>query len=77
MSTVIKPKRRESAGAPSASDLEVGEIAMNLSDKLLYSKKTDGTVVSIGNTETPVFFSESVDLGGLGSTPTEYDMGAL
>lgn len=77
MAIVIKPKRSEVAGAPAAGDLEVGEIAMNLSDKLMYSKKTDGTVVSIGNTETPVFFSESVDLGGLGAGATQYDMGSL
>jgi hypothetical protein len=77
MPTVIKPKRSEVSGAPTSGDLEVGEIAMNLDDKLMYSKKTDGTVVTIGTTETPVFFSDSVDLGNLSSGATEYDMGAL
>ena len=77
MGIVIKPKRSEVSGAPTSEDLEVGEIAMNLDDKLLYSKKTDGTVVSIGNTETPVFFSDSVDLGDLAAGATEYDMGSL
>jgi hypothetical protein len=77
MPTVIKPKRSEVSGAPTSGDLEVGEIAMNLNDKLMYSKKTDGTVVAIGTTETPVFFSNSVDLGNLSGSATEYDMGAL
>jgi hypothetical protein len=77
MPIVIRPKRSEVSGAPTSEDLEVGEIAMNLSDKVLYSKKTDGTVVTIGSTETPVFFSDSVDLGNLESGGTEYDMGAL
>lgn len=76
MPVILKPKRSEVSGAPTAGDLAVGEIAMNLIDAQLYSKKSDGTVVTFTNS-APVFFSESVDLGGLGSAPTEYDMGAL
>lgn len=49
MSTVIQIKRSETAGdAPVAADLAVGELAVNLTDKKLFSKKTDGTVVTIG-----------------------------
>ena len=76
MAVVLKPKRSEVSGAPVAGDLEVGEIAMNLVDKQLYSKTSGGSVVTFTNT-TPVFFSTSVDLGGLGSGSTEYDMGSL
>jgi len=52
---VLKPKRSEVSGAPAAEDLAVGEIAMNLIDAQLYSKKSDGTVVTFTNT-TPTFF---------------------
>lgn len=49
MSTVIKPKRSEvAASVPSSGDLQVGEIAINLIDGKLYSKRTDATVVEIG-----------------------------
>jgi hypothetical protein len=49
MSTVVQIKRSETTGAePTAGDLAVGELAVNLVDKKLFSKKTDGTVVSIG-----------------------------
>ncbi len=44
----LKPKRSEVAGsAPSAADLEAGELAINSSDRELFTKKTDGTVVSL------------------------------
>jgi hypothetical protein len=50
MSTVIKPKRSETATAvPSTSDLEVGEIALNSVDQKIYTKKSDGTVVEVAN----------------------------
>ncbi|OUU24679.1 MAG: hypothetical protein CBB97_11345 [Candidatus Endolissoclinum sp. TMED37] len=52
MSTVIKPKRSETAASvPAGSDLEAGEIAINLADKKLYSKTTGGTVTQIGGME--------------------------
>jgi hypothetical protein len=45
---VIKPKRSEGAGVvPGAEDLEVGEIALNSTDKKIYTKKADGTVVDM------------------------------
>ena len=50
MSTVIKPKRSETASSiPSTSDLEVGEIAINSTDQKIYTKKSDGTVVEVAN----------------------------
>lgn len=49
MSTIVQIKRSETTGSePSASDLAVGELAVNLTDKKIFSKKTDGTVVTIG-----------------------------
>ena len=42
--------KRSSVAAkiPLASDLEVGEIAINLSDQKLYSKNAAGTVILVG-----------------------------
>ena len=49
MATVIKLKRSETpAQVPGASALEVGEIAMNLTDGKLYSKTTGGVVKEVG-----------------------------
>lgn len=78
MSVIIKPKRSESAGAPTAGDLAVGELALNFADTTIYSKKSDGTVVSfVTSTTTPAFFSEEVDLGDLASATNTYDMASL
>mgnify|MGYP001334443094 CR=1 FL=1 len=50
MATVIKPKRSETASsAPSSSDLEAGEIAINSTDQKIYTKKADGTIVEVAN----------------------------
>ena len=51
MATIaIKPKRSETASsAPSAGDLEVGEIAINSADQKIYTKKSDGTIVEVAN----------------------------
>ena len=47
--TVIKPKRSEAAGyAPLTTDLEVGEIALNLTDAKFYSKTSAGVVKEVG-----------------------------
>lgn len=50
MSTKIKIKRSETASSiPTASDLDVGEIAMNAVDKKLYTKLANGTIVEVAN----------------------------
>jgi hypothetical protein len=50
MSTIIKPKRSESANSvPSGSDLAAGEIAINSADQKIYTKQADGTIVEIAN----------------------------
>ena len=45
MANVIKIKRSTVAGkVPQAADLEIGELAVNTADSLLYTKHSDGTV---------------------------------
>jgi len=49
MATVIKPKRSETALAvPAANALEVGELAVNITDGKFYIKKTDNSVREVG-----------------------------
>jgi hypothetical protein len=49
MSTVIKPKRSETAlSIPSAGSLEVGELAMNVTDGKFFTKTSGGTVKEVG-----------------------------
>jgi hypothetical protein len=46
---IILKKSSVAAKVPLSTDLDVGEIAVNLVDQKLYSKKADGTVVLVGN----------------------------
>ena len=49
MATVIKPKRSFTTGSiPSVSDLEIGELAMNVADGKFYTKANANTVKEIG-----------------------------
>jgi|SRR5210317_856031 hypothetical protein len=49
MSTVIKPKRSETALAvPAANVLAVGELAMNVTDGKFYTKTTGNVVKEVG-----------------------------
>ena len=49
MATVIKPKRSETALAiPSAGSLEVGELALNVTDGKFYTKTTTNAVKEVG-----------------------------
>lgn len=80
MGTVVQLKRSETTGSvPTASDIAVGELAVNLADGTLYSKKTDGSIIEVGG-YNPDFFTvpETIDLGDLaGMNPVSYDMGSL
>ena len=80
MSTVVQLKRSETSGAiPTATDIAVGELAVNLADGTLYSKKTDGSIIEVGG-YNPEFFTipETIDLGDIaGTNPSVYDMGSL
>ena len=50
MSQIIKIKRSETASAePSSSDLATHEIAMNVSDKKIFTKKADGTIETVAS----------------------------
>ena len=50
--TIVQIKRSETASAiPTAGQLAIGELAVNLTDKKIFSKKTDGTIVSIGGVQ--------------------------
>ena len=49
MATVIKPKRSETAlQIPSTGSLEVGELAMNVTDGKFYTKTSSNVVKEIG-----------------------------
>ena len=49
MSTVIKPKRSETAlSVPAAGSLAIGELAMNVTDGKFYTKTTGGVVKEVG-----------------------------
>ena len=49
MTTVIKPKRSETAlSVPSANSLQVGELAMNVTDGKFYTKTTGNVVKEVG-----------------------------
>jgi len=80
MGTVVQLKRSETTGAiPSTVDIAVGELAVNLADGALYSKKTDGSIIEVGG-YNPDFFTipETIDLGDIaGTSPSVYDMGSL
>jgi hypothetical protein len=79
MATVVQLKRSETTGAiPGAGDIAVGELAVNLADGALYTKRTNGAIIEIGVSEqVPVFFADEVDLGDLTSAGETYDMGSL
>lgn len=79
MATVVQLKRSETTGViPTANDIAVGELAVNLADGALYTKRTDGSIIEIGVSEdVPVFFADEVDLGDLSGTGETYDMGGL
>lgn len=46
---IVLKKSSVAAKVPLSTDLDVGELAVNLVDQKLYSKKADGTVVLVGS----------------------------
>ena len=76
MPTVIKLKRSTTASAvPTTSDLEDGEVAVNITDKKVFVRN-GASIVTVAN-----FSDSSVDLGAVGEhilpTTTEtYDLGS-
>jgi len=64
MNHVIKPKRTSSAGTvPTTSNLEAGEIAINLADKKLFVRDTSNNILEL--TTRTVSSLEDVYLSGL------------
>ena len=64
MSNPLVPKKSVTPGAvPTSGQLLTGELAANLADGLLFIKKADGIIVSIGQYTLPV--SSSTVLGGV------------
>ena len=50
MAQVIKVKRSETSGsAPQASDLATHEIAMNPTDQKIYTKDSNGNIVTVAS----------------------------
>ncbi len=50
MATKIQIKRSsEAARSPTSSDLDVGELAINVSDKILYSKDSGGNIFTVAS----------------------------
>jgi len=76
MSTVIKPKRSETAlSVPSAGSLAIGELAMNITDGKFYTKKTDNSVVEVGGAGS-VTFQNVMTNGNVTVTDIVLDQGA-
>ena len=51
MATVLKPKRSfTSAAVPSVSDLEIGELAMNVADGKFFTKLNASTIKAVSYT---------------------------
>jgi len=50
MTNIIKIKRSETADSiPTTSDIDVGEICMNIADQKLYTRKSDNTIVTLSD----------------------------
>ena len=88
MSTVIKPKRSFTTGSiPQTSDLEIGEIAMNIADGKFFTKLNATTikevggasavniqsVLNAGNTTTTDIFFNNANIIFEGATPDAYE----
>jgi len=76
MSTVIKPKRSETALAvPSAGSLEVGELALNVTDGKFYTKTTANAVKEVGGAGS-VTLNDVVTNGAFTTADILLDQGA-
>jgi len=51
---IILKKSSVAGKVPLATDLEIGEIAVNLADAMLYSKNAAGTVIPVGGSDAAV-----------------------
>lgn len=64
MATVIKLKRSETASSvPSTSDLQVGELAINTSDKKIYVKDSGNNIVEVASSDVDEATALAIALG--------------
>ena len=63
MSTIIKLKRKFSAGAPALGDLAEGEVAVNTVDKRIYMRDASNQVVTVAESGASVVISETAPAG--------------
>lgn len=53
MASIVRFKRSSVAGKqPNIADLEIGELALNLADGIIYSKNASGNIIIIGSSTT-------------------------
>jgi len=70
MTTTVQHRRSETTGSePAAGDILVGELAVNLADGKLFSKKTDGTIVTLAGNLTATTYYIPTSLGYITETP--------
>ena len=76
MSTVIKLKRTTTASAvPTTSDLEDGEIAVNITDKKVFIRN-GGSIVTVANFNDSAVDLTSISSNLLPATNVTYDLGS-
>ena len=54
MPQIIKPKRRHTSGAPTTSDLEPNEMAINTADFSIYVRDESNNILRVGGVQTPM-----------------------
>ena len=60
MANVIKPKKTEVGGrVPTTADIAVGELAWNVEDKKIYTRKSDDTIVLMGGDSAGMYLETS------------------
>jgi len=76
MPTVIKPKRSETTSSiPAANSLQVGELAMNVTDGKFYTKKSNNSVTEVGGAGS-VTLQDVMTNGATSTTDLLLDQGA-
>jgi len=70
---IIHKKSSVASSAPVAADIAPGELALNLADKKIYSKQTDGTIIEMGGTK-PLAEVTDVEDYVSGTTPSDGDI---
>jgi hypothetical protein len=76
MATVIKPKRSETALAvPAANSLQVGELALNVTDGKFYTKTSANAVKEVGGAGS-VTLQDVMTNGATTTTDMVLDQGA-